>query len=134
MTSNIVTVAREWVGTPYADHQSTKGVAVDCIGFIIGVAREVGIDLAVENYRLLPTGDSLIQALDSKLTRVDRVIPQAGDVLAFKTSFKGVPTHLGIASDKGVIHADSRVGKIVEVRLGYLERLLVGYWVLPVEG
>lgn len=134
MTPPIVTIARSWLGTPYADHQCTKGVATDCIGFIKGVADELGYPFELENYNHLPTGDQLIHELDRLLIRVYTEIPAPGDILCFKTSFKGLPTHLGIASEIDgrpcVIEADSRVGKIVESGLGFRARLLVGCWMI----
>lgn len=39
----IVTEARSWLGTPYHHGASLKGVGVDCIGLLIGIARNVGM-------------------------------------------------------------------------------------------
>jgi len=137
MSRNIVTIARSWIGTPYADQQGTKGVATDCIRFIKGVADELGYLIEIENYNNLPTGNQLIQELDKRLIRVDRELIEPGNILCFKTSFRGLPTHLGFASDiegeLGVIEADSRVGRVVESRLGFRCRLLVGAWSLGLD-
>jgi cell wall-associated NlpC family hydrolase len=127
----VVSIAREWLNTPYADHQSVKGVYCDCVGFLLGVAHEMGHPIKIENYNLIPRGDSLIQELDRHLIQVEQEYPSVGDILCFKTSFRGVPTHVGIATNIGLIHADSRAGKVVETSLGYWERLIVGYWVFP---
>jgi cell wall-associated NlpC family hydrolase len=34
--------AREWIGTPFHDQASVKGVGCDCKGLVWGVARELG--------------------------------------------------------------------------------------------
>lgn len=126
----IVEIARSWLDTPYAAHQSAKGVFCDCVGFLLGVAKELGHNIEIENYSSVPTGNSLVKILDTHLVRVDRIYPVPGDILCFKTSYRGLPTHVGIATNIGLIHADSRVKKVVETSLGYWERLIVGYWIL----
>lgn len=126
----IIIKAREWVGTPYAHHQSVKGIYCDCVGFLLGVARELGHNIQLDNYDPVPTGNSLTKTLDTYLVKVDRVFPNPGDILCFKTSYRGLPTHVGIATDIGLIHADQRVGKVVETQLGYWKKLIVGYWIL----
>ena len=132
--SDLITVARTWIGTPYHHHQSTKGVGCDCIGFIKGVANEIGYSIELENYNRLPTGDLMIETLDKFVTRVNRTTPKEGDILCFKTSFKGLPTHVGFCSNYngeiGLIEACSRVEKVIECNLGFRIRLLVGCWVL----
>ncbi|QIE54503.1 peptidase [Pikeienuella piscinae] len=37
----VVTLAREWIGTPYRHQASLKGVGADCLGLIRGVWREL---------------------------------------------------------------------------------------------
>ena len=34
---DVVTEARDWIGTPYIHQQRTKGAATDCIGLIYGL-------------------------------------------------------------------------------------------------
>ena len=41
MPARIVRAARGWLGTPYHDQASVKGVGCDCLGLIRGVWREV---------------------------------------------------------------------------------------------
>ena len=38
---DIVAAARGWLGTPYRDQASLKGVGCDCLGLVRGVWREV---------------------------------------------------------------------------------------------
>jgi NlpC/P60 family putative phage cell wall peptidase len=37
----VVAAARDWLGTPYHDQASVKGVGCDCLGLVRGVWREV---------------------------------------------------------------------------------------------
>lgn len=46
IAASVVSVALEWVGTPYRHQGSRKGVACDCLGLVLGVWREIyGRDL-----------------------------------------------------------------------------------------
>ncbi len=40
-TDRVVAAARSWLGTPYHDQASLKGVGCDCLGLVRGVWREV---------------------------------------------------------------------------------------------
>lgn len=39
--SNVVEIARSWIGTPYHHQASVKGVGCDCVGLVRGVWREL---------------------------------------------------------------------------------------------
>ena len=39
--SEVIATARDWLGTPYHDQASVKGVGCDCLGLARGVWREV---------------------------------------------------------------------------------------------
>lgn len=56
----IVEIARTWVGVPYR-HQGRTRQYVDCIGFIIGVGAEMGVQvIAPHNYSDSPSGDMMM--------------------------------------------------------------------------
>ena len=40
--AEIIAEAREWIGTPVLSGQRTKGVAVDCLGLILTVSKNLG--------------------------------------------------------------------------------------------
>lgn len=122
----IVDLAREWIGTPYIHHQSAKGLGCDCVGLLIGVARELGKEISIKNYLSTPVGDSLLKELEKHLLAIPVPTAKPGDILVFSIGWNGVPRHVGIKSDRGLIHADERARKVVEVNLGFYERLLVG--------
>lgn len=39
--TDILAVARDWLGTPYVHQASTKGAGCDCLGLVRGVYREI---------------------------------------------------------------------------------------------
>ena len=140
----IVAQGRSWLGTKY-HHQGrlkkSKNSAggVDCIGLIIGIAKElelVGADgrLLYEfddtNYSALPDGVSLKRFLDKHLRKINKNKIKAGDVLLFKL-FQH-PQHVAIASHYlserlGIIHCYSGSGQVVEHLLSSTwQRMLVG--------
>jgi cell wall-associated NlpC family hydrolase len=142
----IISAARSWLGTQY-HHQgrlkrnsSTQG-GVDCIGLIIGVAKELGLksktgkylaEFDETDYLAVPDGVSLKRFLDTHLVPVRKEKIKPGDVLLFKI-FKH-PQHVGIATDYderhlGIIHCYSGSGKVVEhVLSDSWQRMLVsGY-------
>lgn len=123
----IIETARDWIGTPYKHHQSSKGVACDCVGFIIGVGKELDYPVPdFPNYYRSPEGNELINKLGSVLEAIDPDDSKVGDVLVFKNNFKGLPHHVGFLSyNNRLIHADMRAGKIVEVNLGFYKKLIV---------
>jgi cell wall-associated NlpC family hydrolase len=128
MKRQIIQTAREWIGTPWQHHQSLKGVGCDCVGFLTGVAREVGINLPrFANYSGVPINDNLKKYLDSFMIKGDRNHLNLADVLLFQ--FTGLNTHVGLFSPIGVIHACPFEKKVVEVIFDYsLQKRLVGVY------
>lgn len=127
----IVAQARTWLGTKY-HHQgrlkkSERGLGgVDCIGLIIGVIDELGIQDGAgnsltkadeTNYSMYPEQGRLVASIKQHLREVPKDKMRIGDVLLFKT-FKD-PQHVGFLSDYpsggfGIIHCNSSAGKVVE--------------------
>lgn len=48
LPADIISKAREWIGTPYHHAAAVKGVGSDCTGLLIGVARELGIPVTAD--------------------------------------------------------------------------------------
>lgn len=131
MTShqNVVSAARGWVGTPYHHLARLKAVGVDCIGLVIGVARELALvpaDFDVQGYARSPDGRSLMEISHMHMTRIAREDMQPGDVVVL--CFDAEPQHFGIVGDyrhggHSIIHAASNAGKVIETRLMYSRAL-----------
>ena len=138
--ADVCAVAREWIGTPFQHQQRMKGVAADCAGLLIGVARElrlVPIDFDVRAYAAVPDGTSLMGWCEACMQPVERAALAPGDVVV--VAFDMDPQHLGIVADYvhgglSLIHTASRVpnsprGKVIETRLmfGSSMRFVAGF-------
>lgn len=120
---DIVAEARTWLGTPWRHQHRTKGLAVDCAGLVIGVARTLGLvapDFDVTGYSRNPDG-TLLAVCERHLQRIPREAMQPGDVVVVASAED--PQHLGIVGDYvhgglSLIHATSTGQRgVVETRL-----------------
>lgn len=132
MTRNeIVAQARTWLGTPWHHQGRLKGVGVDCIGLVIEVLKELGIQTEdTTDYSRFPDGKSLQEAMARHFVEADK--PQPGDILLMRVT--KMPQHVGFVTDKGVIHSYYGAG-VVETGLGknWKERVVAAYSVPGVE-
>jgi cell wall-associated NlpC family hydrolase len=134
--ADVVSEARDWLQTPWRHQQRHKGVAVDCVGLVIGVCRSLGLvatDFDVNGYSRRPDGTLLAQC--AQLMRpIRRDDMQAGDVLVVATDSE--PAHMGILADYrhgglSLIHAANGIG-VVEHRLMFARNLkFKGAYALP---
>ncbi|MCU0938912.1 MAG: peptidase P60 [Burkholderiaceae bacterium] len=118
----IVAEARTWLGTPWVHQHRAKGVAVDCAGLVIGVARALGLvppEWDINGYSRHPDG-TLAALCAAHMRRVSQAAMQPGDVLVL--ALQADPQHLGIVGDYrhggySLIHAASNAGRVIETRL-----------------
>ena len=140
MTSraDVVVAARTWTDTPFHHQARLKGVGVDCVGLVIGVARELGLiapDFDVVGYPRVPDGTSLMALAATHMTPIDRAAMQPGDVVV--VSFDRDPQHLGILGDYrhgglSIIHAAGLTGRVIETRLMFSKQMkYVAAFALP---
>lgn len=128
---HIVAQARTWLGTKY-HHQgrlkkSSRGPGgVDCIGLVIGVVNELGIQDGIGNplsyhdefnYSMYPEHGRLVGTISRHLREVPLENMRRGDVLLFK--FFNDPQHVGLLTHYptgglGLIHCTSSSGWVVE--------------------
>ena len=124
--ADVVTLARGWVGTPFHHQARLKGVGVDCVGLVIGVARELGMvepGFDVAAYQRTPDGASLMHLAELHMVRLPLgAVLAPGQVVV--VSFDADPQHLGIVGDYrhgglSIIHAAAlaRPGRVIETRL-----------------
>lgn len=118
----LVKKAREWLNTPWMHHQSLKKIGCDCVGFLAGCTKEAGYIIPkFPNHGHYPINDELKTYLELFLIpNPDLENINEGDILLFK--FTGINCHVGIATDKGVIHACSFRKKVVEHRIDSIWR------------
>ena len=121
----LVAQARTWIDTPYHHAGRAKGHGVDCIGLVIGAARELGAAVPFDttdygrgdNLPLMRRG--LLQFCDC--FPVPDFPPdqwRGGDILIFRGG--SILHHVAIYTGPemgAMIHVYNTVGKVVEQRL-----------------
>src|SRR5688500_4795322 len=116
---DIVAEAKTWMGTPFKHQGRVKGLGVDCVGLIIGVAHTFQLTkFDYTNYSYTPDGFLMRQLLDQHLQSIAIQEAKAGDIMLMR--FDVAPQHLAILSDYGMIHAYAQVRRCVEHRLDEL--------------
>lgn len=138
MQEQIVGLARETLGTPYQHQQRINGVAMDCAGVPVYVARRLGMPVDdVLGYGRQPMPDEMRSVLAAHMVRVPTESIQAGDVVWMR--FRKEPQHLGIVGDYvfgglSLIHAynGAGLGEVIEHRLDEAWRgRIVAAWRFP---
>ena len=120
---DIVTSARSWIGTPYHDQASVRGVGVDCLGLARGVWRmEVGPEpLVVPPYSRdwgeIQASEVLAMGAASWLIPIPVKEAGAGSVVLFRMVRGAIAKHVGILTGEGTfIHSYQGLG-VIEERL-----------------
>lgn len=133
--ADVVTAARGHLGTRWVHQGRLPGVALDCAGLVILVARQLGLvppDFDMNGYSRTPDG-SMSAVCDGRMTRIDAL--ELGAVLVLQTDVE--PQHMGIVGDYrhggwSLIHASSSAGRAVETRLLFARnQVLRGTYRLP---
>ena len=119
MPARIVKAARGWIGTPYHDQASVKGVGCDCLGLIRGVWREV---IGPEPIPVPPYSrdwgeagpvEVLAEAARAAMVEIDVADARTGDVVLFRMRQGAIAKHAGILTPNDrFIHAYERTGVI----------------------
>lgn len=123
----ILSIARDWIDTPYQHQASVKGAGCDCLGLIRGIWREIYGDEPIDVPAYTPDWaealgeETLLQASKTCLKPIAKNAAKPGDVLLFRMAPRVPCKHIAIlsASDR-IIHA--YWGRAV------VESYLVPYW------
>jgi hypothetical protein len=110
MTDDVVRRARSLIGCRFRPQGRDPEHGLDCVG-VVCAAFGIAADSVPRDYRLRDGG---LERLMLELGRFFRLvlIPTVGDVLVFRIAADQL--HVGILSDRGFIHADARLRKVVE--------------------
>ncbi len=140
MTTDVITTARAWIGTPYLHQASVKGAGCDCLGLLRGVWRELHGDEPEPTPPYSPdwaettAAETLRNALARHFEEIDPKSLRPGDVALFRMLPRGPAKHCGIVAEKAgkrtLIHArqNARVSeepfsKFWRTKLAYAFRL-----------
>lgn len=137
----VVSVARDWVGTPYVHQCSVKGAGTDCLGLLRGVWREVlgGEPEAIPAYSMdwsEPQGEERLWEAAMRHLRAKPLDGVAGgDVLLFRMRSGAVAKHLGLQGRVGAnpsfIHAYSGHGVVESPLSAPWARRIVARFAFP---
>jgi NlpC/P60 family putative phage cell wall peptidase len=126
METDIVRIARSWIGTPYIHQASLKGTGCDCLGLLRGVWRELKGPEPETPPPYAPdwseaTGDeSLYRALARHLAEIEPRALAIGDIALFRMAKTAPAKHCGIIAAKDnhltLIHARQN-RRVTEERL-----------------
>jgi NlpC/P60 family putative phage cell wall peptidase len=110
--SDIVTLARAWIGTPYHHQASTFGVGCDCIGLVRGIWRELydreaeALPAYTRDWAEATGEESLLAAARRHLIEIPPFETRPGDVLVFRWRRRALAKHCAILSKPtAMIHA-----------------------------
>jgi NlpC/P60 family putative phage cell wall peptidase len=118
----VIAAARSWLGTPYHDQASLRGVGCDCLGLARGVWREVVGD---EPFPIPPysrdwgeTGPREVLADGARTMMLEITVADAkpGALVLFRMAPRAIAKHVGIlTAPDHFIHAYERLGVVEEV-------------------
>ena len=144
-SGRVIAAARGWLGTPYHDQASLKGVGCDCLGLVRGVWREVvgpepmGLPPYSRAWDEVAPRDRLIEAARACMIPASDAAPGPGAVLIFRMRRRAAAKHMGILTETGsLIHSYERLG-VCEVPLdrAWARRIAAAFYLparWPMEG
>lgn len=109
MKTQVVSIARTWLGTPYGHQTSVQGVSCDCLGLLRGIWRTLYGDEpepipAYTRDWSEPQGvERLLSAAHRHFDDVSDTALAPGQVVLFRMRQGAVAKHLGVVSDVGAL-------------------------------
>ena len=117
----VTAAARTWLGTPYHDQASLRGVGYDCLGLARGVWREV---IGPEPFPIPPYNrdwgeigprEVLAEGARWMMIEVERAAASPGALVLFRMQPRAIAKHVGILTGPdSFLHAYERLGVIEE--------------------
>jgi NlpC/P60 family putative phage cell wall peptidase len=129
----VVAAARGWLGTPYHDQASVRGVGCDCLGLVRGIWRELcgpepmPISPYSRDWGETGTREPLAEAARAVMLEIPMANLTPSALLLFRMRTGAVAKHCGIVTAPAhFIHAYERSG-VVEVPLDAAWRRRVAF-------
>jgi NlpC/P60 family putative phage cell wall peptidase len=117
----VVAAARSWLGTPYHDQASLRGVGCDCLGLARGVWREVVGD---EPFPIPPYSrdwgeigprEVLADGARAMMPQITTHEIMLGALILFRMAPRAIAKHVGILTGPhSFIHSYERLGVVEE--------------------
>jgi len=136
----VIAAARAWLGTPYHDQASLRGVGCDCLGLARGVWREV---VGPEPFPIPPysrdwgeTGPREVLAEGARAMIIEVPPAEAGPgaLVLFRMKPSAIAKHVGILTGPdSFLHAYERLG-VIEEPLTHAWRRRIAFALLFPDG
>lgn len=115
----IVAAARSWIGTPYRHQGRTKMKGVDCVGLVLGVGQDLGLQFTVpEHYAESPSSNLVLRHADQQLVSIHNKVLAPGRIAILWGFDRNEAQHLAIVGEYAgrftMIHSFSKAGKVLE--------------------
>lgn len=122
---DVVAKAREYLHTPFVHQGRLKGIGVDCVGLLIGIAHELDVcEVEQVAYRRQEDGRVLLEMLEKHLTRLpEDAEPLPGRILAFR--YRNAPQHAAVVTEAD---GEGRFSIIHALERGVVEHALDERW------
>ena len=112
MSDDYVTRARSLVGTRFRPQGRDPRLGLDCVGLTLAVFGIPASEVR-KNYRLRGDhGRELETHIGRFFRRISQRAARAGDLTVSKVARDQL--HLSIRTDRGFVHADAGIGRVVE--------------------
>lgn len=115
----VINVARSWLGTPYHDQASVKGVGCDCAGLARGIWREVvgeepaSLPPYSRDWGEVGARETFASFVRPFMIEIDPATASPGALVLLRMKRGGPAKHCGVLVDHGlVVHAIERRGVI----------------------
>jgi len=130
----VVAAARSLVGVKFAHLGRDVRSGIDCVGVILLSFSSNGVELkSPEVYAPNAHTDAITPAISSFAAQVDPDDAAPADIAILHAGGKNkIPVHLGLLTDRGLIHAYRELGRVVEHSFsGAFKRRLHSIWRVP---
>jgi NlpC/P60 family putative phage cell wall peptidase len=104
-SERVIAVARSWLGTPYHDQASVRGVGCDCLGLVRGVWRELHgpeplpIPPYSRDWGETGAREPLADAARAVMVELPSTEVVSGALLLFRMRIGAVAKHCGIVAE-----------------------------------
>jgi NlpC/P60 family putative phage cell wall peptidase len=139
--ADVIATARSWLGTPYHDQASLRGVGCDCLGLARGVWRDVvgrePFPIPTYSRDWGETGPHEVLAAGARRMMLEIAPADAGPgaLILFRMTPRAIAKHVGIMTEPdSFIHSYERLGVVEESLTPGWRRRIAFAFLFPPSG
>ncbi|MCF8473068.1 MAG: C40 family peptidase [Emcibacter sp.] len=112
--AQIILCARRCLGVPFRHQGRNPSYGLDCVGLVVYVAKSLGLsDFDQLDYKKIPKKQAISRYANSADFRIKPIEQMMyGDIILLR--FGRFLEHAAIVTDRGIIHACEKYGKVTE--------------------